>query len=413
MKTIVFCGSVLRATPEEREARRPLGRDPDAWGAMVAEIEHIAQWFDQAGIDAFGMTEHHMQTEGGETMPNSLLLYTKLAALTERLSFMPLSLVLPARDPIRTAEDLAIFDHLHPGRLYGTAFARGYQTRWLQTLLQTERIGSTPMDPVSDAANRERFEELLEIVGKAWTEDAWNFDGKHYQVPYPFSGIPNWPLAQFTQRFGSPGEVDADGTIRKIGVVPKPLRVPQIFIPTTVSQSTIELCARNRYIPLIYRPQNDHFRAAAEHFRDAAGQAGRELRLGEGMGAMRKLVLGDTYEEAFEIAVRGAGYWHNNFFGSFGMNEAFRLPSDDPTQMLRFPEDRDLVQRMVDVGDLLIGTPEAVCEQLSDLLRCYGDGDLEYFVWEFWAQGLPGDDQLEIAQRQIEMFGQHIRPNFD
>jgi alkanesulfonate monooxygenase SsuD/methylene tetrahydromethanopterin reductase-like flavin-dependent oxidoreductase (luciferase family) len=129
------------------------------------------------------------------------------------------------------------------------------------------------------------------------------------------------------------------------------------------------------------------------------------------MGAMRKLVLGDTYEEAFEIAVRGAGYWHNNFFGSFGMNEAFRLPSDDPTQMLRFPEDRDLVQRMVDVGDLLIGTPEAVCEQLSDLLRCYGNGNLEYFVWEFWAQGLPGDERSEIAQHQIEMFGQHVLPN--
>jgi alkanesulfonate monooxygenase SsuD/methylene tetrahydromethanopterin reductase-like flavin-dependent oxidoreductase (luciferase family) len=412
MKTIVFCGSVLRATPEEREAHRPLGRDPDAWGAMVAEIEQLAQWFDQAGVDAFGMTEHHMQTEGGETMPNSLLLYTKLASLTERMGFMPLSLVLPARDPIRTAEDLAIFDHLYPGRLYGAAFARGYQTRWIQTLLQTEQMSSTPMDPVSDAANRERFEELLQVVGKAWSEDAWNFDGKQYQVPYPFSGIPNWPLAQWTQRFGSPGEVDDHGTIHKIGVVPKPRQIPQIFIPTTLSASTISLCAQNGYVPLIYRPQNDHFRAAAEAFREAAGEAGRELGLGEGIGSMRKLVLGDTYEEAFEIAVRGAGYWHNNFFGSFGMNEAFRRPSDDPTQMLRFDEDRDLVQRMVDVGDLLIGTPESVCEQLSGLLRCYGDGDLEWFVWEFWAQGLPGDENSEIAQRQIEMFGKHVLPEF-
>ncbi len=412
MKTIVFCGSVLRATPEEREARRPLGRDPEAWDLMVSGIEDIARWMDQAGIDAFGMTEHHMQTEGGETMPNSLLLYTKLASVTDQLSFMPLSMVLTARDPIRAAEDLAIFDHLHPGRLYGSAFARGYQTRWMQTLMQTERIGATPMDPVSDAANRERFEEFLEIVSKAWTEDAWNYDGKHYQVPFPFSGIPNWPLAPWTRRFGGPGEVDEDGTVRKIGVVPKPLRVPPIFIPTTLSPATVTLCANHGYIPLISRYQAEPFRMASEQFRDAAHAAGRDLGLGQGMGAMRKLVLGDSYEEAFEIATLGAGYWHNNFFANFGFNEAYRLPSDDPTQMLQFPEDRDLVQRMVDSGDLLLGTPEAVCEQLAEVVRCHSDGDLEWLVWEFFTQGLPGDERSEIAQRQIELYGKYIVPEF-
>jgi len=45
-----------------------------------------------------------------------LLLYTDLAARTERIKFASLGLVLPAWDPLRVAEEIAVLDHLTKGR---------------------------------------------------------------------------------------------------------------------------------------------------------------------------------------------------------------------------------------------------------------------------------------------------------
>ncbi|MFD3497396.1 hypothetical protein [Streptomyces sp. NPDC058678] len=59
----------------------------------------IARWADAFGFAGFGSTEQHFATEGGANMPNSLLLYVKLAAQTRQLVFTPLSRVLPARIP--------------------------------------------------------------------------------------------------------------------------------------------------------------------------------------------------------------------------------------------------------------------------------------------------------------------------
>lgn len=408
MKTILWLGTALRASPEEREARRPLGRDPHAFSDMLTEYERITRWADELGIEAIGATEHHLQTEGGETLPNPLLLYAKLAALTENITFMPLSNVLPSHDPIRLAEDLALFDHLYPGRLQ-VSFARGYQTRWMQTLTQRERIVSTPMDPESDANSRERFDEYLEVVEKAWAEDAWSYEGKHYQAPFPASGIPDWPLAEWTRRFGSPGEVDEEGTVRKIGVLPKPFNPPRVFVPYVLSEKTLVDAARRGHGVLVLDSHKERFRAACELYREEARKAGYDLELGQNLGAVRKMFLGDTFEEAFELAVKYTGYWHNNFFGRFGYNEAYRTEADDPQSMVHFERDRDLVQRMLEVGALLCGTPEQVREQIDDVRRCHSDGNLEWLVWEFWGQGAPGDEKYEIPKRQLELYAQHVK----
>ena len=54
---------------------------------------------------------------------------------------------------------------------------------------QAERIGAGPIDPEANERNREIFNEFLEVVLKAW-KDSFNHNGKHYQTPYPASGIP-------------------------------------------------------------------------------------------------------------------------------------------------------------------------------------------------------------------------------
>lgn len=409
MKTMLWCSTVVPATLEERRARRPIGRDNDAYAAMLESVQRHAIWADELGFDAFGTVEHHFQIEGGEALPNNLLFYAKLAAQTQRIKFVPMSVVLTATNPIRTAEDLALFDHMYPDRV-GVCFARGYQSRWMQTLSQRENVTATRQDPKADALNREIFDEYLEIVEKAWSEDSFNYAGEHYQVPFPATGIPNWPAAEWTREFGDPGDIDEDGTVRRIGVMPKLARPLDIFMPTTGSSQTVINAARSGRTALTMIGDRESFLRTARLYHQEAQASGRDIELGKGFGAVANVILGDTYEEAFEHAVQTYGYWFHRFFHPFGFNEGLRVPSDPPGP-LTFDDERALTQRMVEQGSVLCGTPDSVIEQLGDLRRCYADGSLEWFVWSPYLQCLPpSEETTAIQRRQMKLFAEHIMP---
>ncbi len=399
--------SAIPVSLEERAARRPIGRDLEAYQDFLRGYERIALWADELGIDAFGSTEHHFQTEGGESIPNNLLLYAKLAALTSRIMFVPMSVVVNARDPLRVAEDLAQFTHMFPGRL-GVAFARGFQTRWLQTLSQAENVAAH--HPNSDALNREKFDEYLSIIEQAWTQDSFNHHGRFYQAPFPASGIPHWPLAEWTRKYGAPGDVDDEGTIHKIGIVPKPLEIPPVFVPGTMAEQTIIDSARHGRTLLIAAGGRDRIRQVAEIYRGAAREAGRDLRLGEGVGVVAKIVFGDTFEEAFELATRTSGFWYQNFFQHFWFNESYRIDTDPPTRPLRLADERALTQRMFDAGQLLCGTPEQVHDQLVGLQEVFGDGGLDWLVWEYWCQSMPFEDWDGVQRHQLETYAKQVMP---
>lgn len=409
MKTLIWASSTLPATPAERLARRPIGRDVDAYQSMLRNFEDIIRWADEFGFDGFGSVEHHLQTEGSDVIPNSLLLYAKLAAQTKQIMFAPMSIVLPSHDPIRIAEDLAMFTHMFPGRL-GVGFARGYQTRWMQTLMQDDAAVSFQQG--SDARNREIFNEYLSIVERAWAEDSFQHDGKYYQAPFPAAGIPHWPLADWTRTYGGPDEVDADGTVRQIGVVPKPLHKPTIFIPGSVSPQTVIDAARNGRTLLLQAGNRERVRSTVELYRDTARENGRDLRVGEGTGVAAKVFLGDTFDEAFDLAVQTAGFWFQNYFQAFGFNEGLRTAADDPNRMVQLDDARALTRRLYEAGSVFCGTVDQVHDQVKDLHEVYGGGRLDWFAWEYWTQALPGDEAPEIQRWQLKTYAEDIMPAF-
>jgi alkanesulfonate monooxygenase SsuD/methylene tetrahydromethanopterin reductase-like flavin-dependent oxidoreductase (luciferase family) len=408
LKTLLMSTAAIPVTADERARRRPVARDVDLYQRMLAKYEHTAQMADTLGFHGFGSTEHHLQTEGGESMPNPLLVYAKLAAATSRLQFMPMSVVVTSHDPIRVAEDLALFTHLFPGRLAGVQFARGYQTRWMQTLTQSENV--VALNPASDQINRSRFNDYLAVIEKAWTQDSFNHRGEFYQAPFPPDGIRDWALADWTRRYGGPNEVDGDGTVHEVGVVPQPLQQPKIFIPNTFSQQTAIDSARHGRTLVIAAGNREQARATAELYRDTARVAGRDLRLGENVGMLLKLAFGDTYEEAFDYAARTYGYWYQNFFQKFGFTEVFRTSADDPNRRFDLGDERALTQRMIESGQLLCGTPDQVHEQLTDIARVYGDGALEWLIYETWGQALPDDDGDAIHRHQLTTYASELMP---
>ncbi|MEI7625732.1 MAG: LLM class flavin-dependent oxidoreductase [Actinomycetota bacterium] len=409
MKVSLFTMPTVPATSEERARLRPIGRNAERYTMMIEELRELAVLADGLGFDAFSTTEHHFHTEGGEALPNTLLLYANLAAITKDIMFIPMSMVLPANDPIRVAEDIALFDQMYPGRV-GVAFARGYQRRWVPVLSQRDDAIAFG-DKGADDMVREIYNEYLEVVIKAWTEDAFEFNGKHYQVPYPHEGITGWAGKDWTNAYGAPGELDEDGVIRKIGVVPKPVQTPypRLFVPANVSPQTVISAAQQGVTPIFHEGRVAPLTGLMELYRDEAAKAGHDLAIGERIAVLRTICLGDTYEEAFDFATRTIGYEYHNYFNEFGFAELYRTDADDPDLPMRFNDEADATQRMIETGQILIGTADDVKDQLSELQRCHGDGELEWLVWSHFGQGTT---PREESCRQLKIFAEKVWPAF-
>src|SRR5437870_4710322 len=206
MKFNFFVLPTVPGTPEERERLRPIGRNNEKVQEMFWQLRELAVIVDEMGFETFSTTEHHLHSEGFEASIAPLMIYTDLAARTKRLKFASLGLVLPTWDPIRAAEEVAMIDHLTKGRFIA-GFARGYQDRWTNILGQQYHVTGAPMDGSSiDNHNRRVYEETVKVIRKAWTEEAWDYDGEYYKVPYPYKeGIRRWPVADWTRQYGAPG----------------------------------------------------------------------------------------------------------------------------------------------------------------------------------------------------------------
>ncbi|PYN13307.1 MAG: LLM class flavin-dependent oxidoreductase [Candidatus Rokuibacteriota bacterium] len=415
MKFMLFVLPTVPGTLEDRKRFRPIGRNNERYQQMLDELRKLAVLADDAGFDVFATTEHHFHSEGYETSVAPLLLYADLAARTKRIKFAPLGLVLPAWDPIRAAEELAVFDHLTRGRLYA-GFARGYQDRWVNVLGQQYHVTGAPMDGSAiDQHNRRVYEEAVQVIKKAWTEETFDFNGQYYKVPFPYAeGIRRWPVAEWTRQYGAPGEIDDQGVIRKICVVPRPYQEPHppMFQPFSVSETTIRYTAQAGIVPWILVAYPPEFRRLCQVYQQVGEAGGRKLRLGESVGAFRAVHFGRTEAEAVAL-LRDTNYaGFNSYFGGFGFWEAFRTPEDATRYPLEpytaLPPTEWTVDRMRGVKYALAGTPEQVRAEIDDLQSLGGGGKLEWFGWFFDQGFMPWEEEV----RQIELFAKHIIPRF-
>jgi alkanesulfonate monooxygenase SsuD/methylene tetrahydromethanopterin reductase-like flavin-dependent oxidoreductase (luciferase family) len=137
------------------------------------KAEAIAKLMDRLGYDTFWMAEHHFQPEGYECIPNILMLSTHLAHLTQNIRLGCAFNIAPMWHPLRLAEDFATADVLTGGRVvFGVG--RGYHTREVDT------FGAPLLD---QAANRDLFEEQVEVILRAFNEEEFSHHGKYYDLP--------------------------------------------------------------------------------------------------------------------------------------------------------------------------------------------------------------------------------------
>ena len=176
----------LPSTGTRAEIERGMaGTRPELYRRMLEEISDQVRLADELGYDSVSFTEHHFHIEGFEVSQNPVLLDLYVAMQTKRIRVGQLGIVLPAQNPIRVAEDIAMLDHMSGGRA-NAGFARGYQRRWVDVMAQQNHgiHGAQPhQHDEIDAANREAFEESFRLIKRLWAEEMVSFEGRFWKVP--------------------------------------------------------------------------------------------------------------------------------------------------------------------------------------------------------------------------------------
>jgi alkanesulfonate monooxygenase SsuD/methylene tetrahydromethanopterin reductase-like flavin-dependent oxidoreductase (luciferase family) len=328
------------------------GARADLYQQMLKEVSEQCRLADELGYESVSFTEHHFHIEGFEVSNNPVLLDLYIAMQTKRIKVGQLGIVLPASNPIRVAEDIAMLDHMSGGRACA-GFARGYQRRWVDIMAQqTHGIhGALPhQHDEIDAANREAFEECFTIIKKAWTEEMLSFQGKFWKIP---PGETPWPL-ETTAKWGKGVE---NGILKAVGVVPKPLQKPHppIFQPFASSERSIRWCAQNDVTAILPPMHESHEKHLFEVYASASGR-----KLGDGMGMLRDIIIADSDEEARQLWVDSATFAGNAWFVPFGFRRGMLDPEtgEAPT-----------AEEAIAKGYALVGTVDTVTRSLEALKR--------------------------------------------
>jgi alkanesulfonate monooxygenase SsuD/methylene tetrahydromethanopterin reductase-like flavin-dependent oxidoreductase (luciferase family) len=237
---------------------------------VFEKTEAIAKKMDALGFDTLWLAEHHFQHEGYECIPNLLMLAVHLAHVTKRLRIGCGFNVAPMWHPLRLAEDYAVADILTKGRtVFGVG--RGYHTR------EVETFGA----PMQDGdANRELFEEQVEIIFKAFNNERFSHKGKHYTLPPPV------PYRGYT--------------CEELTLVPRPVNRPVECWQPVVSASPrgLDFMVRHGIKGAVGGGAATMAEGPIQAYRDAAARAGKDLKLGENLTVGIFFYIADSREKA-------------------------------------------------------------------------------------------------------------------
>jgi len=126
----------------------------DSWSDLIRQ----ARLTETLGFDSFFLPESHLLAGA---RPSPLVALAAIAGATERILLGTTSLLLPLRNPLLLAEEIATLDHVSGGRLI-LGLGRGFRA---------DTFAAFGVDP---RTKRERFEQALATILRAWgIEPRW------------------------------------------------------------------------------------------------------------------------------------------------------------------------------------------------------------------------------------------------
>jgi len=251
---------------------------------------------------------------------------------------------------------------------------RGYHTR------EVESFGA----PLLDAeANREYFEEQLQLLLKCFNEESFHHKGKYFEVPPPV------PYRGYT--------------VKDITVIPRPKHLPvEIWMPIA-SGKTIEMMARYGFKAMVTLNGEKILDDVVRAYHAACLKHGRQKQLGEDVIWGAGVYLADSEAEAMR-RVEPAHDERYKWFAPFGF---VRYADEEgrswgsPGAPARVPSLSDGVAQKA----WFCGPPKQVIDGIKSIAAKYPG--LEHFMIH-WAEGIPPAEFKE----QLRWFARDVMPAF-
>jgi alkanesulfonate monooxygenase SsuD/methylene tetrahydromethanopterin reductase-like flavin-dependent oxidoreductase (luciferase family) len=352
----------------------------DYLATVFPKTEAIARLMDRTGYETLWLAEHHFQREGYECIPNILMLALHLCHITKNIKIGCGFNIAPMWHPLRMAEDYATADWLTGGRvIFGVG--RGYHTR------EVEVFGA----PLRDQdANRELFEEQVDLIFKAFNERSFSHQGKHYIIPpaVPYRGY----------------------ELREITLVPRPKTLPVECWQPVVSASPrgLDFMAKHDIRGIIGggAAVGGAQEKVVHAFREARGRAGREGPLGAGLCIGFSFHIADSVEQGIKEATP---FFEENIkmFAPLGF-----VPGLTPEQVEAVADPKHwrqanlpTLRHAIKAGTWLIGSPEQITERLMELQHRYPG-------LEVVNVGQPVGTPQNVILEQLERFSVQVMPAF-
>ena len=328
-----------------------------------AELVELA---DKTGWKYAWFSEHHALTEYSH-ISSSEVMMGYLFRATERIHLGSGIFNLSPRvnHPVRNAERVTMLDHLSSGRFeLGTGRGAGSHE------VATFNIHDT-------SSTKSEWDEVIWELRKMWETEDYTFQGKHFQLdtphnilPKPYKGVhpPMWVACGNPPTFEKAGKMG----IGALGFNFSPIHDMKPMIDSY--KKGIANCTEpvGRYI-------NDNIMLTNAVLCFEDGNKARDLAAQPDRGYLYTLVC--LYHDTFPKP-DWAPVW-----------------PEPPIKL-----DREGVERVINMGGLLCGTPDEVCEQL----KAYEQTGVDQVSFGFPSH-LSHDDAMEC----IELFGTKVIPEFD
>ena len=251
-----------------------------------------------------------------------------------------------------------MLDILSGGRL-DFGMGRGYQPK--------EFIGLG----VSMERTRERFDEGLEVIRRAWTQENWTFEGEFYKF-------------------------------RDLTVLPRPVQKPHPPLWTAaVSPDTYALAGR-RGLRILTSPSFTPFDILRRNY-DAYRAEYRTTHGGEGEICLNKIIhVAETRQQARDNLREPIRWFFQTQAGLIA--DPSGVPPDQykfyrrvRENLLSLSEEQALDQAAI------VGEPEEVADKIRQHAEALG---ITYFMGAFSRGGLP----QEAVRRSLRLFGEKVMP---
>ena len=341
---------------------------PSREGTTQAQIfkdsMELIQAAEDSGSEGIWLAEYHFDP-GRSVLSAPVTVAGAVAARTKKVKIGLAVHVLPLRNPVQIAEEIATLDHLSDGRLdFGigrAAFPWIYQGYGFDY-----------------SESRDRFDECLEIILRSWTEERFSFKGKFYQYD-------------------------------DLCVVPKPLQKPHppIWIGAT-SEDTFELVGRMGY-PIFINPSRVttllDLKPLVAEFHQAREKAGHTGQVDVGLRV--PVYVAETKEKAYSEPKESTMFQMQRLINVItqSIGEAGISAGDDraaQAERLKAMTYEDVLANTV-----VYGTPESVVERLQQLQEELG---LTQVIYEVnFGCNVPLEHQIKAVQ----LINEQVAPNLN